>query len=92
MNFKMRVLSLAVLTVALGAGCSRTVCDELEDEYEANGCSSGANDDDGTTQDFDCSDGTEAARAASCALENTVDVCNPTVTEEAKYAECLTQD
>jgi hypothetical protein len=83
-----RALLLLLLLIPI-TSCGNTLCDELDDEYEVNGCIT-SEDSGSASQDLDCGEGTELARVAACALDNIVDVCSPTPSEKDAYNACLT--
>jgi hypothetical protein len=86
MNKGLIAVALMGLLGAFGAGCSSTACDDLVTAYEDCGATVGDGD---SGEEADCSDGTDAAKAANCILDNVADVCKPTVEESTKVGECF---
>jgi hypothetical protein len=84
-----RIVLVVVWCFLLG-GCV-SVCDEVVDEAEANGCALGATPDGGETPDSPECEG-DLERQAQCLLDVTDNVCAITEEEAADLAACYEAD
>jgi hypothetical protein len=79
-----------LVSCALLGGCS-SVCDEVVDEAEANGCALGAPPDGGESLESPECEG-DRERRAKCLLDLTDNVCAITEEEERDLAACYEAD